>query len=77
MTVEQLRNMHQAKPFHPYTLKLADGNKVVVRRPEFLSVSPVGRTAIIWEPDGSFEVVDLLLVASIVVRDGKTRVRRG
>ena len=39
-------------------------------------MSPVGRTVIVWQPDGSFEVVDLLLVASILVRDGKTRARR-
>jgi hypothetical protein len=76
MTVEQLRNVHQAKPFHPYTLKVADGSRIVVRHPEFLSVSPVGRTVIVWQPDGSFEVVDLLLVASILVQDGKTRARR-
>ncbi|MFH1110038.1 MAG: hypothetical protein V1790_12720 [Planctomycetota bacterium] len=76
MTVEQLRNVHQAKPFHPYTLKVADGSRIAVRHPEFLSVSPVGRTVIVWQPDGSFEVLDLLLVASILVQDGKTRARR-
>jgi hypothetical protein len=71
VAIEQLRNIHRAKPFRPYTLKLADGSKVAVRHPEFLSVSPVGRTVIVWQPDGSFEVVDQLLVASIVVRDGR------
>ena len=70
MTVEQLRKIHQARPFQPFTLKLADGNQIEVRHPEFLAHSPSGRTVIVTTPDESFEVVDLLLVTSIEVGNG-------
>jgi hypothetical protein len=73
MTIEQLQRLHQARPFRPFTLKLADGNRIRVRSPEFLSHSPTGRTAVVFGGDDSFEVVDLLLVASIEVGDVRAR----
>lgn len=76
MTVEQLRKVHQARPFQPFTLKLADGNHIDVKHPEFLAHSPSGRTVIVTTPDESFEVIDLLLVASIEVGNGQAKKKR-
>jgi hypothetical protein len=73
MTIEQLRKVHTARPFRPFTLKLADGSRVQVRHPEFLSHSPSGRTVVVFGNGESFEVIDLLLVASIEVK----KARRG
>ncbi len=76
MTMEQLRKVHQAKPFAPFTMRLADGSTVRVPSPEFLWAHPRGRTVIVATGDEDFEIVDLLLVAAIEVGDGQTTRRR-
>jgi len=65
MTIEQLRRLHLAQPFQPFDIHLADGRTLSVEHPEFLSQSPTGRTFVVAHPDGSHEVVDLLLVVSL------------
>ena len=67
MTIEQLRAFHQARPFQPFTLHLADGRSVYVMHDEFLAQSQTGRTVSVSQPDGAFEIIDLLFVASIAV----------
>ncbi len=71
MTCEQLRKVHQARPFEPFRLFLADGREFAVRHPEFLAQFPGGRSIVLTLEDQSFEVIDLLLVTSIHVGDGK------
>ncbi len=65
MTIEQLRRFHQAKPFTPFRVHVADGRHLDVPHPEFLAQSPGGRTISIAADDASFEVIDLLLVTSL------------
>lgn len=73
MTIEQLRRMIHAEPFEPFVMHLADGGEVPVHHPEFIAVSPTGRTCVVWEDDSNaFGVVDLLLVTQLrVERNGK------
>ena len=65
MTIESLRKVHQARPFQPFRVHMADGRALDVLHPEYLAHSPSGRTIMISTPDDGFEVVDLLLVASL------------
>jgi hypothetical protein len=65
MTVEQLRNAYNAKPFQPFILHLADGRNVSVHHPENMAFSPSGRTVTVYQPDDSSHVVDLLLVTDL------------
>ena len=67
MTMEQLRAVHQARPFRPFTIHMADGRAVHVPHSEFLSHSPSGRTIIVYHVDESFSVIDLLLVNEVEV----------
>jgi hypothetical protein len=76
MTIEQLRTMHQARPFQPFDLQLADGRALAVEHPEFLAQSPAGRTIAVGHPDGTIEIVDLLLVVSLKPRPQPAQ-RRG
>ena len=69
MTIEQLRAMHQAIPFRPFTIYLADGRHLNVSHREFLSHSPSGRTVIVYGKDESFSVIDLLVVTELKVRE--------
>jgi hypothetical protein len=68
MMNEALRKVHQARPFQPFDIHLADGRTLPVDHPEFLSQSPTGRTIAVGLADGSHEVVDLLLVVSLKPR---------
>jgi hypothetical protein len=77
MTIEQLRAMHQARPFEPFDIYLADGRTIAVDHPEFLSQSPAGRTISVGMPDGTHQVIDLLLVTSLKPHaNGAGRTRR-
>lgn len=69
MTIEQLKNLHQATPFRPFTMHLADGRQVSVPHRGFLSHSPSGRTVIVYGAGESFDVIDLLLVTSLHVQE--------
>lgn len=80
MTTEQFRNLLKAEPFRGFTIHLADGRHVPVRHSEFVLISPSGRTAIIYQPDETFNIVDLLLVTDLEVGrngGGRTRKNRG
>jgi hypothetical protein len=72
MTIEQLRSAHQARPFQPFTMFIADGRKLHVPHQEFLSSHPKGRTLIVYHEDGSFSIVDLLLVTELEIHAGKS-----
>jgi hypothetical protein len=65
MNAEQVRQFSRATPFVPFVLILADGRRVLVRHPEFLSFSPGDRTLVVHQLDDSFELVDLLSVAKL------------
>lgn len=70
MTIEQLRDYHQARPFVPFRVHLADGRHLDVHHPEFLAQSPTGRTIAIAKPNDAIETIDLLLVTSLEKLNG-------
>lgn len=76
MTIQQLRKAYDAKPFRPYSIKLADGSQLRVRSPEFVAITPGGRTVIVVTGDDDYEVVDLLLVTALEFRNGKAKPSR-
>ena len=74
MTTEGLRKLHKAEPFRPFVIRLGDGQALPVRHPEFLAYSPNSRIATVYAEDGSFELVDLLLITGLEVgRNGRRR----
>jgi hypothetical protein len=73
MTIEQLDNLHQARPFRPFTIHLADGTKHRVVSPEFLSRTPAGRTIVVNSGDDAVAIIDLLLVTKITLGNGVHR----
>ncbi|MEE9295489.1 MAG: hypothetical protein V3W34_11080 [Phycisphaerae bacterium] len=75
MTIEQLREIHQARPFAPFRLQLADGNEVEVSHPETLAFHPKNpRSIAVALPNGAVKVIDLLLVTAAHI--GYTKPRR-
>jgi hypothetical protein len=65
MTIGQLRRMHQAEPFQPFDIHLADGRILSVPHPEVLAIVPGGRNIIVGLDDGTFEIIDLPLVTNL------------
>ena len=72
MTLEQLHRMHSTQPFQSFRIHIADGRAIDVTHPECLAHAPNARTFIVVKPDESFEVIDLLLVTSLEVTNGKS-----
>ena len=67
MTTEALHKLHQVRPFQPFSIRLGDGQSLRVDHPEMLSYAPKSRLAVVHRKDGSFEIVDLLLVTELDV----------
>jgi hypothetical protein len=65
MTIEQMREMHRARPFKPFEIHLADGRSLTVEQPEMLSQSRSGRTIGVARPDDVIEIIDLLRAVSL------------
>ena len=68
MTNEDLRHLNDAQPFHPFVMHLADGRAVPVQHHDFVMISPSGRMAIVYQPDDSFNIIDLRLVTDLEVK---------
>ena len=68
MTIDQIRNLHQAHPFQPFVMHLADRRKIPVAHHDFIIAAPSGRTVIVYQPDDSFNIVDTLLVTDLEVK---------
>ncbi len=75
MTIEQLMRMNRAQPFQAYRIHMANGRYLDVAHPEFVARSPSGRTIAVSDADGAFEIVDLLLVSSLEVLNGRSEAR--
>jgi hypothetical protein len=72
MTIEQLRRVHQATPFQPFTLLTADGRKYDIPHRDFLSQSPAGRTVIVYgKGRDDFNILDVLMITAIEVHKEK------
>jgi hypothetical protein len=76
MTIEQLRETHEARPFQPFRIHMADGRHLDVVHPEFLAHSPSGRTISVATADESFEFLDLRSVTSLEPISDGTKGRR-
>jgi hypothetical protein len=66
MTIQQLRGVHCATPFRPFNIHMADGRSFHVPHPDFMSMSPTGRTVIVFEGgEENFHILDLLLMTEL------------
>ena len=65
MTVQQLRAAIQASPFRPFTIRMADGRSFDIHHPDFLLLTPGGRTAFACRSEEEFSIVDVMLMTEI------------
>ena len=76
MTTTELYKIHTTRPFIPFYIRLGDGQRLPVLHPEMLAYSPKSRLATVYLKDGSFEIVDLLLVTGLEVRSNGRKHKR-
>jgi hypothetical protein len=67
MTIEQFRAVREANPFRQFTIHLADGRSLVVPHRDYVSMSPGGRTVIVYQANEAFSILDLLLVTELSI----------
>jgi len=65
---EGRRGLLEAQPFRPFAIHLSDGGELVVNHPEFLATSPAGDIAIVFRPEGGFNIVDIDLGTDLEVK---------
>ena len=78
MKIDEIRNLRVAVQFQPFSVHLAHGRAIPFRHRDFLMTSPSGRTVIVYQPDDSFDIVDVKLITSLRVKslNGRSRRRR-
>jgi hypothetical protein len=76
MHVDELRKLMHVAPFRPFIIHLADGRQFRVDHLDYIATSPTGRLAVVYEDDGGFEIIDLLLVTSLEVDPAPPRRHR-
>ena len=54
--------MLQQQPFRPFSIRMADGRAFDVGHPDFVAMSPTGRTIIVYQENDNFSVLDLPLM---------------
>lgn len=67
MNVDQIRLAREASPFRPFTIHLADGRSHRVPHRDYLSMSPGGRTVIVYESDEAGHILDALLITELSI----------
>ena len=75
MILNEIRQLYWGKPFRPFTVNLADGRSIPVSHPEFMALSPSANEIFVYQPTGTFDIVNLALVTSITAQPQNARQR--
>ena len=68
MKIEKIREALHAQPFRPFWVHLADGGRLRVEHEDFVALDPAGREMIVYQPDSSHHIVDVMLVTRLEVK---------
>lgn len=68
MKIEKVREVLHAEPFRPFWIHLADGGRVPVNHDDFVALEPAGRELIVYLPNNSHQIVDVLLITRLEVK---------
>ena len=78
MKADEIRKMLHNQPFREFVIVVADGGRIPVKHEDFVAVAPTGREMIVYQPDGSYNNVDIMLVTRLEVgaANGKSKARK-
>jgi hypothetical protein len=67
MKIDDVCKLLRAQPFRPFLIHFADGGRIQVKHEDFVALAPTGREMIVYQPDGDYQVVDVMLVTRLQV----------
>lgn len=67
MRIENLRELHNAQPFRPFTIHLSDGRHVKVQHPELLAYAPDGQTIVAFQADNTMRIISWSQVTELEI----------
>jgi hypothetical protein len=74
MTSNEIRAAVRSEPFRPFVMRTTGGREYTVHHPEWVMLSPSGRTLVVVGSDDAFAVVDVLMIESInFISNGRGR----
>ena len=65
MKMDEIQKAHQARPFRPFAIHMADGRVLTIPHNEFLAYNPEGDSLVAYQPGDSFSVLDLALITEL------------
>jgi hypothetical protein len=65
MTADAIKEALHTVPFVPFALQVVGGEKYVVQHPDFVAVSPTGRTLMLYIEGDRSRVIDLALISQL------------
>ena len=68
MNAKSIREICDKRPFRPFIVHLSDGRNIPVEHPEMVLYPPSGQEVIIYQPDDSFDFIDVFQITSLKVR---------
>lgn len=73
MNADELKSLLNASPFRPFTIYTAAEKAFPIRHPDFVVVTPRGRTVIVLHAENdAFDILDIPLISRIEVHDPAT-----
>jgi hypothetical protein len=72
----ELRRLWKERPFHPLTLKLKDGRRLRVAKPEFMLVPPKAVVAVVSGARGGFSILDVAETEAATRSQPPSKLRR-
>jgi hypothetical protein len=66
--LDKVRDALHAQPFRPFRIHLADGGNLPVEHEDFVALDPTERELIMYLPNGSHQIVDVLLITRLEVK---------
>ena len=67
MKIDKVRSLLHASPFRPFLVHVADGGRIPVKHEDFVALDPTGREMLVYQTDGTHQIVDLMLVTRLQV----------
>jgi hypothetical protein len=65
MTLKQLREHLEIRPFRPIVIRTVSGARHAVNHPDYLFIPPVGDIILVVDPDGLMHHIDLDYVEAV------------
>ena len=65
VTTKTIQTAVTQRPFRPFTLRLANGQRIRVNDPDRAAVHPEGKSLFLFERGGGYRIVDIFLIAEL------------